>query len=84
MENAYANETNKIFMNETKEIIQDEISLADIIRVILKGKWLIGVLVIIAVIGTYSYYRFLARSSAKFKLLFLLISRVLRRDLTSW
>lgn len=60
MENAYANETNKIFMNETKEIIQDEISLADIIRVILKGKWLIGVLVIIAVIGTYSYYRFLA------------------------
>jgi len=62
MENAYVKESNEILaknMDEQDEIVLDEISLADIIRVILKGKWFIGLLVVIALVGTYAYYRFL-------------------------
>ena len=68
MENAYANETNNILlgdMTEQAENVEAELSLAEIFRILLKGKWLIGILVFVAVIGTFSYLKFLSPEIGK-------------------
>ena len=68
MENAYANETNNILlgdMTEQAENVEAELSLAEIFRILLKGKWLIGILVFVAVIGTFSYLKFLSPGIGK-------------------
>jgi len=70
MENAYTNETNNLLlgdMTEQSENVEAELSLAEIIRVFLKGKWLIGTLVFVAVIGTFSYLKFLSPGIGKVK-----------------
>ena len=67
MENAYTNETNNILPGDIKKRSEDteietELSLAEIIRILLKGKWLMGTMIFIAVIGTFCYLKFLSPS----------------------
>ena len=64
MENLLANDKIEVILRQEERpeegIQEEEISLAEILRVFLKGKWIIGSLVIAAILISFLYIKFFA------------------------
>lgn len=64
MDNLLANDKIEVILKQEEKledsIPEEEISLAEIIRVFIKGKWLIGSLVVVAILASFLYIKYLS------------------------